>query len=517
MIAFAGPTLHPALDPGEGPGERRRELPPWVELRPPAARGDLLRAVAEAPDTIVLLDGVYFTEPSVTHKEILYALEAGVRVIGAASLGALRAVELAPHGMEGVGRVFERFRDGELDGDDEVALLHAPEEGAYRPLTVALVELREVVEEEVRRGVLAPAAGEALVAAVKALPFSERTLERLRGLARGTVPAPATEDLLRRLREPGVKWRDALAALEASAPGGSRRRPAPAPRSSETEFSIWFKEEHLRPALPGSGEPPTLLQALRAVQLLHPGAPALLRRLRLRFLLATEGSRAGLEPEPREIEALAAELPGSVLPAPEVAAEARIRYLAAAACREHGGPAAALAALARRLGIGSRRAEADLLALVASRRGLFPDWAAARALALPGGPPPALPAALDAAAAAEEVHRCFVRWRGGERGGRVAAPALVRIAADLWGVPPNEVEAEGVRRGLYPATGHSPGLYEALEWIAPAERLPEPVNGYPEARAALAAADLDACCPAPGSPPLEAVEVAADPARLGPR
>ena len=68
------------------------------------------------------LDGYYYTVPSVTHKELLYALDAGVRVIGASSLGALRAVELAPFGRDGAGKVFEAYRSGTLDGDDEVAL-----------------------------------------------------------------------------------------------------------------------------------------------------------------------------------------------------------------------------------------------------------------------------------------------------------------------------------------------------------------------------------------------------------
>lgn len=518
MIVFAGPTLHPAL----AQGGAREALPPWAELRPPAARGDVLRALAAAPRTIVLLDGVYFTEPAVTHKELLYALEAGVRVVGAASLGALRAVELGRHGMVGVGRVFERFRSGELDGDDEVALLHAPAERAWRPLTVALVELREAVEMLAREGVLDPGAGAGLVAAVKALAFSDRSPERVRALAAESMPTAAVEVLARRLEAPGVKWRDALEALELAStePARPARPPAEEGRAPETEFSVWFKEEHVRAGPHPSG--PALLQALRAVQLLHPGAPELVRRLRLRFLLATEGAHAALEPAGDEVEAAADELRGgtgagrgpAVLPAPELRAEARVRLLAEAASAHHGGPDAALAALGRRLGLPRRRAVADLLALVASRRGLFPDWSAARALAVS----PALEAALAAAAAADEVHRCFLRWRGGGRAARVATRALTEVASGLWRVPPREVHEEAVRRGLYPSTGHSPGLFEALEWLAPAERLPEPVNGYPEARTALLGIDLEGCCPLPAffSGRAEPVHVPADPPGVGP-
>ena len=48
-------------------------------------------------------------------------MAAGTQVFGAASMGALRAAELAPFGMIGVGAIFAAYRDGRLTGDDEVA------------------------------------------------------------------------------------------------------------------------------------------------------------------------------------------------------------------------------------------------------------------------------------------------------------------------------------------------------------------------------------------------------------
>src|SRR5688572_32760283 len=50
----------------------------------------------------------------------------GVRVFGAASMGALRAAELQPFGMIGVGQVFQAYRRGHLTDDDEVAVAHGP-------------------------------------------------------------------------------------------------------------------------------------------------------------------------------------------------------------------------------------------------------------------------------------------------------------------------------------------------------------------------------------------------------
>ena len=59
-------------------------------------------------------------------------MQAGIHVYGAASIGALRAAELDAFGMRGIGRIYEDFREGVLEDDDEVAVLHGPEELAIR-------------------------------------------------------------------------------------------------------------------------------------------------------------------------------------------------------------------------------------------------------------------------------------------------------------------------------------------------------------------------------------------------
>jgi len=98
-----------------------------------------------------------------------------------------------------------------------------------------------------------------------------------------------------------------------------------------------------------------------------------------------------------------------------------------------------------------------------------------------------LAAAAVAAVAAGEVHRCFLRWSGGAR---VDGDDLRRLAAGLWRCAPEEVPREAARRGIGPSTLVADGLREALERIVAAERLPSTINGYPEARDALARAPL---------------------------
>lgn len=92
-----------------------------------------MRAVLKhSPKQIVLIDGTYYQTLSVWHKEIVYALLEGVTVIGASSIGAIRAAELWRYGMIGIGEIFERYRDGEED-DSLVVLNYDPE--TCRPLT----------------------------------------------------------------------------------------------------------------------------------------------------------------------------------------------------------------------------------------------------------------------------------------------------------------------------------------------------------------------------------------------
>ena len=76
-----------------------------AEYREPAKRGDILLAVESGATVICLIDGVFHQDSAVGHREILHALKHGVRVIGASSMGALRAAEMDTFGMEGIGEI----------------------------------------------------------------------------------------------------------------------------------------------------------------------------------------------------------------------------------------------------------------------------------------------------------------------------------------------------------------------------------------------------------------------------
>ena len=170
---------------------------------PPARQGDVFRAVrTHRPRAIGLIDGVFLDVPAVWHREILWALSEGVHVFGAASMGALRAAELATFGMRGVGTIFAAYRaggwpgdDARFEDDDEVAVIHAPAEAGGAALSDPMVDLRASLAAAEEAGVIDPAARGALVAAMKSLHFPARSFTRLDQAARAILGEAAAARL----------------------------------------------------------------------------------------------------------------------------------------------------------------------------------------------------------------------------------------------------------------------------------------------------------------------------------
>lgn len=175
-IVFVGPTLTV---------EEVTDILPAICL-PPASQGTLVRAVRDhSPTAILLIDGTFQGEPAIRHKEILWAMAQGIPVLGAASMGALRAAELWPHGMIGVGLIFRWYRRYPLLPDDAVAVLHGPGELGFRPLTRSLVDLRLTVRAAARRGLIDAATCTRLERAAGLLNFRDRTLANMVEYASG--------------------------------------------------------------------------------------------------------------------------------------------------------------------------------------------------------------------------------------------------------------------------------------------------------------------------------------------
>ncbi len=167
-IVFVGPTLTIAdvtgiLD---------------ADCRPPVSQGDIYRAARSGPGMIGIIDGYFDGVPAVWHKEIQWAMTQGIQVFGSASMGALRAAELHAFGMQGVGSIFEGYRSGRLEDDDEVAIIHAPADMGFKALSVPMVSVRATLASAVSEGVLPQAIAAKICKHAKALHYADREWNR---------------------------------------------------------------------------------------------------------------------------------------------------------------------------------------------------------------------------------------------------------------------------------------------------------------------------------------------------
>jgi hypothetical protein len=183
VYVFTGPTISAA--------EACQELD--AVYLPPAAEGDVFRVTLRRPQAIGIIDGYFHSVPTVRHKEILWAMSQGIHVFGSASIGALRAVELAAFGMEGIGRIFESYRDGILEDDDEVAVAHGPSEVGFIAGSEAMVNIRCTLQKAELDGIISAEARTALENIAKDCFYPDRSYPSLfrcasdRGLSNGDL------------------------------------------------------------------------------------------------------------------------------------------------------------------------------------------------------------------------------------------------------------------------------------------------------------------------------------------
>ncbi|MCO6009942.1 TfuA-like protein [Actinoallomurus purpureus] len=170
-----------------------------ITVLPPVEAGDLLRLAPRQGDVVGIIDGYFHHTRAVRHKEILTLLDAGVQVLGAAGMGALRAAELDTFGMRGVGRIYRDYRQGRLTADDEVALSHGPTEERYRPISEPLVNIRATLHLCLQEGVLDESTAGQLVADLSRRPYRMRSYPELIRLAREAGMPEASVQALQHL------------------------------------------------------------------------------------------------------------------------------------------------------------------------------------------------------------------------------------------------------------------------------------------------------------------------------
>lgn len=207
-LVFLGPTL----------SEKKARAVLDAEYMPPAKQGDILSCTLQyQPRIIVLIDGFFHEALSVWHKEIIHALNKNIHVIGASSMGALRAAELSTFGMIGIGKIFDLYHENITRDDDEVVLVHGPKELNYAPLSIPLINLRFTFEKIKKEKILSEELCHISFALFQELFYPERTYENFQTVAQEKgLPLQDIQKILHAIDSHYVdqKQQDALLALQ---------------------------------------------------------------------------------------------------------------------------------------------------------------------------------------------------------------------------------------------------------------------------------------------------------------
>ncbi|MCZ7384833.1 MAG: TfuA-related McrA-glycine thioamidation protein [Candidatus Methanoperedens sp.] len=187
-----------------------------ADYRPPVKRHDIRRLMKSPPEIIGIIDGVFFDSAAVAHREIIEALKMGITVVGGASMGALRASELETYGMIGVGKIYEMYKNGNLESDDEVAVTFDGE--TLEPLSVPLVNVRMTVELGQEMGVFTKEQASAIVGIARKIFYPERNYWNIihECVKNGVIGDSEKNKLLEffKVHEVDVKRQDAVLVLE---------------------------------------------------------------------------------------------------------------------------------------------------------------------------------------------------------------------------------------------------------------------------------------------------------------
>ncbi|MDK2826010.1 MAG: TfuA protein [Methanolobus sp.] len=182
----------------------------------PISRGDIGKAASEGYKIIGIIDGIFFSRAAAAHKEIINVIKEGVIVIGGCSMGALRASELDIHGMEGVGTIYQWYRDGVIEDDDEVAVATNPD--TFEPVSSPMVNIRETLKAANLAGIIDDEQCRLITRLAKNTHYTERSYFGISRTAEkeGIISKEKAESLLQfcKENESDIKREDAILVLE---------------------------------------------------------------------------------------------------------------------------------------------------------------------------------------------------------------------------------------------------------------------------------------------------------------
>lgn len=198
LVAFVGPSI----------SRRDAEaICPGLDFRPPIARGELYRERERGAWGFLIIDGVFMQHQAVSPREVVEVLQDGALVVGASSMGALRAADCWPAGARGVGLIYRLFRLGVLESDEDVAVA-VNTDGENSSVSLPMVNVHYALSRAVRRGLTDQTAAEEIREAARSIFYPRRTWRAVFRRAKHAHP-----DLIPFCERLDLKRRDAESAL----------------------------------------------------------------------------------------------------------------------------------------------------------------------------------------------------------------------------------------------------------------------------------------------------------------
>ncbi|MFN2434884.1 MAG: TfuA-like protein [Nitrososphaeraceae archaeon] len=203
-IVYLGPTLSRA--------EAIKILD--ADYRDPAKKGDFLMLSRDSDEKkyVGFVDGVFLHDYPPSPIEVYHlATRKNIELIGASSLGALRAVELEKFGMKGIGKIFQLYKNGIINADDEVAVTFVRENNILQ--SEAMIDIRFNLFLAYKKGVITNQTKKRFAKIAKNIYFPFRNYADIIKLTQQQFPSIHNE--LESFRSYILKNRDSLKARDA--------------------------------------------------------------------------------------------------------------------------------------------------------------------------------------------------------------------------------------------------------------------------------------------------------------
>lgn len=185
-----------------------------ADYRDPAKKGDFLMLSQDSDEKkyVGFIDGVFLHDYPPSPIEVYHlATRKNIELIGASSLGALRAVELEKFGMKGIGKIFQLYKNGIINADDEVAVTFVRENNILQ--SEAMIDIRFNLFLAYKKGIITNQTKKRIAKIAKNIYFPFRNYEDIIKLTQQQFPSIYNE--LESFRSYILKNRDSLKARDA--------------------------------------------------------------------------------------------------------------------------------------------------------------------------------------------------------------------------------------------------------------------------------------------------------------